>query len=193
MIAEAFEYMAAHAPVEGVLCEFGVWQGAGLETIDSCSKRFLGGGIPIYGFDSFTGMPPTEVIFHDNNAEVWRPGGYADTGVDLVQARVPAAHLIKGVFATLPPLFHFGIDQVRFARLDCDIYEGYRDALKLLTPCLSYGSVLLFDEGVAPDDPRYHDGIRDSGERAIQEWKKESGMPLRVLHTRWSECLTVVE
>lgn len=192
MIGDAFEYMAAH-PVPGVLCEFGVWQGLGLESIAQCSKQYLGGEIPIYGFDSFKGMPVTSVQFHDQNAVDWRPGGYADTSVEQVQIHVPSARLIKGVFETLPPLIDFGIIQVRFARLDCDIYEGYRDALRLLTPCISPGTVLLFDEGVAPDDPRYHDGIRDSGERAIREWQGQSGKKLRVLQSCWTESLTVVE
>jgi hypothetical protein len=192
MIGDAFEYMAAH-PVPGVLCEFGVWQGLGLQSIAECSEKYLGGGIPIYGFDSFEGMPKTEVIFHDNNAIDWRPGGYSDTSLEIAQNRVPEARLIQGVFADLAPLGVFGIDKVRFARLDCDIYEGYRDALRLLTPCLSSGTVLLFDEVVPPDDPRYRDGIRDSGERAVREWQESTGRKLRVLHNQWTESLTVVE
>ena len=191
MIHEAFEYMAAH-PVPGVLCEFGVWQGAGLAAIAQCADRFLGGGIPIYGFDSFEGMPVTGVIFHDDMAVDWRPGGYADTSMEMAQTLVPAAHLIKGVFGDLAPLSAFGVDKVRFARIDCDIYEGYRDALRLLTPCISSGTVLLFDEGVAPDDPRFHDGIQDSGERAIREWCETTGAKLKVLQNRWTESLTVL-
>lgn len=192
MIGEAMEYLSYY-PAEGVLCEFGVWQGEGLEAIAAASKRYLGGGIPLFGFDSFTGMPKTEVIFHDECAEIWREGGYADTNLELVQTRVPTAHLIKGVFGTLPSLLDLGIDKVRFARLDCDIYEGYRDALKLLTPSVTKGTVLLFDEGVAPNDPRYHDGVRDSGERAIREWLEETGVTIRALHSRGTECLTVIE
>jgi hypothetical protein len=191
MILEAFQYMSTHL-VPGVLCEFGVWQGAGLLSIAECSKTHLGGGIPIYGFDSFEGMPVTAVQFHDDNAVDWRPGGYADTSLEMAQNLVPEAHLIKGVFQDLAPLAAFGIDKVRFARIDCDIYEGYRDALHLLTPCVSCGTVLLFDEGVAPDDPRYRDGIRDSGERAIREWQQATGNKLRVLHNHWTESLTVV-
>lgn len=192
MIGEAFEYMAAH-PVAGVLCEFGVWQGLGLESIAQCAQQYFGFIPALYGFDSFEGMPVTQVVLHDLNRIVWRPGGYSETSVEAVQARVPSAQLIKGVFETLPPLRTFGITKVRFARLDCDIYEGYRDALSLLSPCIHPGTVLLFDEGVAPDDPNYHDGIRDSGERAIREWQEASGRKLRVLDSKWTESLTVAE
>ncbi len=192
MIGDAFEYMSHH-PVPGVLCEFGVWQGEGLESIAKCSERNLGGGIPIFGFDSFDGMPETSVMFHDDCAEVWRPGGYADTSVSAVETRVPGATIIKGIFGVLKPLLEYGISQVRFARIDCDIYEGYRDALRLLTPAIQKGTVLLFDEGVAPNDPRYHDGVRDSGERAIREWQEQSGKRLRTLQEKWTERLAVVE
>lgn len=191
MICEAFEYMAAH-PVPGVLCEFGVYQGLGLENIAERSKINLGGGIPIYGFDTFEGMPKTAVTLNDNCAEIWRPGGYADTNMETVQARVPEANLIKGYFGAALPLAHYGIHRVRFARLDCDLYESYRDALRLLGPCISRGTVLLFDEAVAPDDPRYHDSVRDSGERAVREWQEQSGFRLKVLHNEWTESLTVI-
>jgi hypothetical protein len=192
MIGDAFEYMASH-PVAGVLCEFGVWQGLGLESIAQCAQQYFGFIPALYGFDSFEGMPVTQVVLHDLNRIVWRPGGYSETSVEAVQARVPSAQLIKGVFETLPPLLEFGITKVRFARIDCDIYEGYRDALRLLTPCISLGAVLLFDEGVAPDDPNYHDGIRDSGERAIREWQAETGIQLRTLQEHWTERLAVLE
>lgn len=191
MIEEAFQYMAAH-PVPGVLCEFGVWQGGGLEAITHYAN-FLGGNIPIYGFDSFTGMPVTEVVFTNEHKIDWCPGAYGDTSIHQVQRRVPGAVLVQGVFADLAPLSAYGISKVRFARIDCDIYEGYRDALRLLTPCISPGTMLLFDEAVAPDDVRYHDSIRDSGERAVQEWKDRTGFRLKTLNSKWTECLTVVE
>ena len=190
MIVQAFEYMKQN-PVPGVLCEFGVWTGDGLEQIEFLGRRDLG-GVPVYGFDSFEGMPPTEVDLKDCHAEVWKPGGYK-SDIEAVQRRIPAARLIKGVFSNLLSLDRYGISKVRFARLDCDIYEGYRDALRLLTPFVGKGTVLLFDEGVAPDDPRYHDSIRDSGVRAIEEWKQSSGFRLKVLNSKWTEMLAVIE
>lgn len=192
MIVEAFEFMAKN-PVPGCLVEFGVWRGDGLEQIEFLMRRDLGGGIPVYGFDSFEGMPHTDVELKDNHSIVWAPGGYADTSIEAVAARLPTVRLVKAIFSDLKPLKEYGIDKVRFARIDCDIYEGYRDSLRLLTPHLQIGSVLLFDEGLAPDDPRYHDSIRDSGERAIREWLNETGFKLRVLQSQWTEFLAVIE
>lgn len=197
MIEEAFSLMAKDpsSPL-GVLCEFGVWKGDGLEQIEFNSRRNLGGSIPVYGFDSFEGMPPTSVHLTNDHAFDWREGSYSDTSVEAVRRRFaeyPMVHIVKGVFANLPPLASLNIESVRFARLDCDIYEGYRDALALLTPTIRPGTLLLFDEGAAPDDPRYHDSIRDSGIRAIDEWQAGTGWRLRDLHVQWTERLTIVE
>ena len=191
MIWDAFNLMQGQ-PVDGCLIEFGVWTGNGLEAIEKLSREMLGGGIAVYGFDSFEGMPPTKVELADNHAVVWREGGYSDTSLEAVQKRIPAAHLTKAVFSDLKPLSEYGIDKVRFARIDCDIYEGYRDSLKLLTPHLQVGTVLLFDEGVAIPDFRYYESLRDSGARAIHEWQKETGIRLNIVKSVGTECLTIV-
>jgi O-methyltransferase len=190
MIEQAFELMAAN-PLPGCLCEFGVWEGAGLEQIEFLSRRDLGGNIAIYGFDTFAGMPQTGVVLKDSHAEVWKAGGYV-SDIVKVKKRVPAAQLVKGKFGELETLSHYGIDLVRFARLDCDLYESYRDALALLTPHLQLGTLLLFDEGVAPDDPRYHDSIQDSGARAIWEWQESFEHTLRVLNSCGTEFLAEI-
>lgn len=192
MIWDAFELMRSQ-PVDGCLIEFGVWTGNGLESIVRLSKEKLGGGITVFGFDSFEGMPVTDVPLGDNHAEVWRPGGYSDTSIEAVQKRIPEAILVKSVFSDLKPLSEYGIGMVRFARIDCDIYEGYRDSLRLLTPHLQVGTVLLFDEGVAIPDFRYYESLRDSGARAIHEWQKETGIRLNVVKSVGTECLTTVE
>jgi hypothetical protein len=190
MIEQAFEYMADH-PIEGALCEFGVWTGNGLASMSGYASRICPEA-PMYGFDSFEGMPATSVELRDNHKIVWAPGSYK-ADMETVQKRLPHVHFIKGLFSDLKPLSEYGITRVRFARLDCDIYEGYRDALKLLTPCIVPGTVLLFDEGVAPPDARYYESIRDSGARAIAEWQQESGLKLRILNLLWTECLAVIE
>lgn len=190
MIEEAFHYMAAH-PIEGCLCEFGVWTGNGLASMSGYAGQFTPGA-EMYGFDSFEGMPPTEVKLTDNHAEVWAPGGY-QASMEAVQKQLPHVHLVKGVFSNLLSLSEYGISKVRFARIDCDIYEGYRDALRLLTPCIQKGTLLLFDEGVAPSDPAYHDSISQSGARAIAEWQELTGTKLHTLNSIWTEWLPVVE
>jgi O-methyltransferase len=186
VIAEAFDYMAAKS-LDGCFCEFGVWQGAGLALIDRLARKLAGPHAKVFGFDSFEGMPKTAVDLHDNQAIVWAAGGYQSNIMD-VAGRVPKAKLIKGIFSDLLPLAEYGIGKVRFASLDCDLYESYRDALRLLTPHLQVGTVLLFDEVIPTLDKRYHDSIRDSGQRAVDEWLEANQWklkPLNIFNTAW--------
>lgn len=191
MIGDAVDYMY-HYPVPGCIVEFGVWRGDGLKSIADCVESRLGGGIPMFAFDSFEGMPPTEVNLEDDQKEAWKPGGYSDTSVELVQQKVPGATIIKGVFSSLRPLAEYGIERVRLARLDCDIYEGYRDALRLLTPHVGKGTLFLFDEGFAVEDPRYHNSIRESGVRAIHEWQEREDINLHILKIDNTEMMAVI-
>ena len=192
MIDEAFRMMQKD-PREGCLCEFGVWQGAGLAAIQNLAREFLYPVPKIFGFDSFEGMPVTSVPLNDEQAAPWRPGGYGDTSLEAVQSRLPGVTLTKAVFSDLRPLGSYGIKRVRFARIDCDIYEGYRDSLRLLTPHLDPGSLLLFDEGRAPGDPRSDQSISDSGVRAIREWVQESGWRFKIIREHWTEYLVQLE
>lgn len=190
----AFALMAA-APIEGCLAEFGVYQGDGLCALAELWRARWPGPPPLYGFDSFEGMPPTAVPLAASCAQEWAPGTFADTSVEAVERRLRAAGvaatLVKGVFADVPPLDRLGIDAVRFVHLDADIYEGYRDALRLLTPHVRIGTVLLFDEVVAPTDHRYQ-SVRAHGRRAVDEWERATGVNLHLIRVEWTAGLYVI-
>jgi hypothetical protein len=150
---------------------------------------------PLYGFDTFEGMPPSNVVLEDSLAEFWAPGTFADTSLDSVRARLASegldATLIPGRFNQVGPLSNHGIDKVMLAHIDADIYEGYRDALDLLTPHLQTGSVLLFDESVPPTEWSFQ-SIRDHGQRAVREWESETGVNLHLIRFEWTVALCVV-
>jgi hypothetical protein len=190
----AFRLMAA-VPVAGCIVEFGVYKGASLLYFAKLAREMLPQVPPIYGFDSFAGMPPTQQHLQGDLAKDWAKGTFGDTSLEPVQARLVQAgvkaKLIKGVFADLAPLQEYGIDRVRLAHVDADIYEGYRDALRLLTPHLQIGSVILFDESVPPNDWRYQ-SVRDHGQRAVREWENETGVNLHLIRFEWTVALCVV-
>ncbi len=179
----AFKLMAA-APIDGCLVEFGVYRGDGLLTMARLARRYLAPPPLMYGFDSFTGMPPTEVPLRSILRQGWAEGVCSDTSVELVQDRLRAhgvsARLIKGMFGELAPLREYGIEQVRFAVIDCDLYEGFRDALRLLTPHVRVGTVLMFDDLIPPTDHR-HQSVREHGKRAVEEWEHAVGMNLHLI------------
>ncbi len=194
MTERAFKLMTA-APVPGCFVEFGVYQGKGLVWISRLSRKYMPEDLRIFGFDSFEGMPPTKSELRDSLAQDWVQGTFGDTSLEAVQRRLQQegtkAKLVKGVFAELRPLSEYGIDKVRFAHIDADIYEGYRDALRLLTPHLQIGSVLLFDESVPPTDARYQ-SIRNHGQHAVREWEQRTGFNLHVIRFEWTVALCVL-
>lgn len=190
----AFRLMAA-APMEGSIVEFGVYQGGGLSGIAKLAHRYLVKIPQIYGFDSFEGMPFSNEPMKDALAEFWAKGTFGDTSLETVQARLlregVEARLVQGVFSQLYPLKEYGIHRVRFAHIDADIYEGYRDALQLITPHVQVGSILLFDENVPPNEWRYQ-SVREHGQRAVREWEQKTGFNLHVIRFEWTASLCVL-
>nr|WP_246423623.1 tetratricopeptide repeat protein [Roseospira goensis] len=134
----AFALEHAHEP--GLVLEFGVRFGHSLRAIAARA------GQHVHGFDTFTGLP-----------RAWyghAPGLYSTGGV--LPAMPPDVTLHAGLFAdTLPGVLaaHPGA-AVRFANIDCDLYESTRDVLTLLAPRLRPGSVLAFDEYLMNPDWR---------------------------------------
>lgn len=189
----AFRLLKA-VPVPGAILEFGVYQGGGLITMAQKAQEHLGAVPPLYGFDTFAGIPPSDTPL-EGHAETWKPGNFADTDVESVQASLRAAGvdatLVPGRFADLQPLSDYGVDRVRLVHIDADIYEGYRDALNLLTPHLQVGSVVLFDESVPATDWSMQ-SIREHGQRAVREWEEKSGLNLHLIRFEWTVALCVI-
>ena len=156
----------AAAPVPGCVVEFGEYQGHGLCALGQLARRYLSGVPPIYGFDSFAGMPPSGKPLKGALTQFWAPGTFSDTSQGAVQARLERedvqAALVPGVFSDLWPLGEYGISRIRFANLDGDIYEGYRNAVRLLTPHLQGRHVPRFDESIPPNEARYQ-SVREHG------------------------------
>jgi hypothetical protein len=190
----AFKLMEA-APVEGCLVEFGVYKGDGLRTMSRLAKEYLQPPPALYGFDSFEGMPSTAAPLESGLAHDWGRGTFSDVSLETVQGYLDRngvrATLVKGVFSDLSSLADYGIEKVRFAHIDADIYEGYRDALRLLTPHIQVGTVMLFDEVMPLTDPRYQ-SMRMHGKRAFADWERATGLNLHLIRFESSAALYIV-
>jgi hypothetical protein len=133
--------------IPGGLVEFGVSVGNSLEMlINYCEE--IGLHIPIYGFDSFEGLP--EPTAHD--MPYWRKGEFA-ADFDAVSRRLktdarPNVKLVKGWFhdTLARPEIREAIRTVAFARIDCDLYEPACECLAFLEDRLADGAYLCFDD-----------------------------------------------
>lgn len=117
--------------VSGLFLEFGVFQGASINYLASQIND------PIYGFDSFEGLP-----------EYWRDGvAQGHFKVSQLPSVRPNAKLIKGWFnETLPVFLKQETRKVAFLHVDCDLYSSTKTILDLLAPRIMKGTVIVFDE-----------------------------------------------
>jgi Macrocin-O-methyltransferase (TylF) len=136
-VAAAMCEKAAAAPA-GCFVEVGVYLGGTawhLAKVAREQRRNL------YLYDTFEGMPYADPVAGDSH----KVGDFADTSVAQVQAAIPDALVIKGVFPKLSPVY-LPITVVAFAHLDCDQYQSYRDSLDYLVPRMSPGGLIWLDD-----------------------------------------------
>lgn len=128
---KTIELAFSHAKPEGLVLEFGVYNGKSIRNIASIVAT------QVHGFDSFEGIP-----------ENWNdePSGSYSANGELPE--VPSnVTLHKGWFEDTVPKFkeeHSGA--IRFMNIDCDLYSSTKTIFDLLGPQVVSGTVIVFDE-----------------------------------------------
>lgn len=148
MLSLAFMYTASEG-VPGDYAEFGVWKG---RTFIEAARVAAKYGVPrrLLAFDSFEGLP--ELGEHDRGGP-FKAGEFEHSREQfearLRRARVSPAQvtIVQGRFQqTLARPEEIPLARVAVAWIDCDLYESTVPVLDYLTPRLSPGSVMLFDD-----------------------------------------------
>lgn len=184
--------------VEGAFVECGTWRGGSL---GFWARTFVrnGGDVarcPIFGFDSFQGMPQMTTEDGDSTAH-WihgrsmsdlspaqLSGALDSTGINLaieqdVWSMVEGSGfprervtITKGWFQDTLPLKKEAIGKIAVLRLDGDFYESTKFCLEnLYDQVVSGGTVIIDDYGVFP-------GCR----RAVDEFIGARGLPARLIY-----------
>ena len=130
---ELFRYGLAQAPPEGLIVEFGVYEGDSIRAIGEWAGR------PVHGVDAFEGLP-----------QAW--SGTTETARKLdAKGRLPkvpanvALHV--GWFEdTLPPFLAANPGPVAFANIDCDLYASTKTVFDAFAERIGPGTILAFDE-----------------------------------------------
>jgi hypothetical protein len=154
--------------IPGAIVEFGVSSGEWLKHIDESMHR-INLERPIYGFDSFEGLPDP---ISQYDVASFKKGMYAANIEDVKKYlkcdERPYIHLIKGWFAdTLPMPEAQNIDQIAYARIDCDLYQPSVECLDYLKERLVDKAILIFD-----DWTHY---INKGETKAFLDWAPNSG------------------
>jgi O-methyltransferase len=132
---DSLMYYASRAPY-GAIVEIGVYKGGTAWHLDKLHR-------PLYLYDSFEGMPTS------TENDVHQIGVFADCSAEAVQAAIPSAHVIKGMFpdslVPMPP--------VGFVHADADQYESTKAILEVMPPLMVRGGFILFDDYMVDDCP----------------------------------------
>eukprot|EP00929_Paragymnodinium_shiwhaense_P070295 TRINITY_DN35604_c0_g1_i1.p1 TRINITY_DN35604_c0_g1~~TRINITY_DN35604_c0_g1_i1.p1 ORF type:complete len:340 (-),score=59.06 TRINITY_DN35604_c0_g1_i1:347-1366(-) len=148
--------------------EFGVWTGRSLNMIGKRSHE-LGRPRKVFGFDSFKGLPENwrESVLGDRFAKKWTQQGSFDLGGYPPQYFVDTKNVdfVVGWFnESLPPFLEKEQDAVSFVHIDSDLYSSAVFVLRMLSPRISPGTVLVFDELIN------YPGFRAGEMKALHEW-----------------------
>ena len=139
--------------VEGDIVECGVGKGRTFLALAFLASQ-EGKGRKLWGFDSFEGFPEPsqeDISFRNPKRGDW--SGYeitikhiysilngASINKDFVRNNIK---IVKGFFnQTLPS---FGAP-IAFLHIDADLYDSYKNVLKILFPKVVKGGIVLFDE-----------------------------------------------
>lgn len=117
----------------GFICELGVYRGQSLNEI---ARHYSSENV--YGFDTFSGLP-----------EFWRngfPKGAFDVSFENLHFEKNCL-LYKGLFdQSLPEFLKQVESHAKLIHVDCDLYSSSISALRLLSPRIRTGTVIVFDE-----------------------------------------------
>ena len=139
--------------VKGDIVELGSWKGANLLWLAKV-QSFLGSNKKIHCFDSFQGL--TEFSVHDISSHLI----HKYQGDEQVLRSVIDLHeyndliqIHKGLIEHTVPAWSELKADISFIYFDADLYEAASVTLNYLSPRLSVGGIILFDEYGSKDWP----------------------------------------
>jgi hypothetical protein len=137
--------------IRGSYLEFGVYRGAAFAHFYHAFRRH-GLDVPMFGFDSFQGLPTARGSDAETGFRRYAEGYFACTEAEvrseLRRRRVPPAAytLVPGFYecSLTPALYERpGLAPSAIVLIDCFYYESTRLALEFITPTLQNGTVVV--------------------------------------------------
>lgn len=143
---------------DGLWLEFGVYSG---KSINRIARHAPG---PVYGFDSFEGLPED----WNRGRQISRKGAF-DLGGALPRVR-PNVILKPGWFEdSLPHFLAETPGDVAFLHVDCDLYSSTKTVFDCLEGRIGAGAVVVFDELINYTTFREHEW------KALREFVDRTG------------------
>lgn len=163
----------------GLFLEFGVWKGTSIRKISKIMKQ-NNITCPIYGFDSFQGLP-----------EIW--GKLPPESFKLNEDEIPVFNednivINKGLFQDVLPDFILNNPGfASFIHIDCDLYSSTKFVLDTMKNNIKPGTIILFDEMINVDD------WENQEFKAFNEYLNESGHDAHALcHGKFQVAFRII-
>lgn len=171
--------------VPGDYLEFGLYEGRSFTYAYKAIQRSPRPKRRLIGFDSFQGLP--EPLEEEGTAKFQR-GQYACSRIEVEENLVrcgvdlDAIRLVEGFFdetLTNEISLDLGLVSAAVVWVDCDLYASTVPVLNFITPLISTGSILCFDDWFSyGTDPT-------KGElRAVREWLDRDDTGIELTHYR---------
>jgi O-methyltransferase len=154
----------------GAYLEFGVYNGTSMLCMGAALRRTGLTNIPLVGFDSFKGLPPSAVTEDDG---VWQEGQFAcprdvaETRLSKLFNQPNSVQLVEGWYEdTLTSGENYGLTSASLVMIDSDAYSSARYVLRFIGPLLTNPSIIIFDDWELNDLD-----LKGMGEfKAFHEW-----------------------
>lgn len=176
MLHKTVTYTASNQ-VEGAYLEFGVGKSFIM------AHKLLRGTRPMWGFDSFEGLPEPAGI---DNTGKFHKGQFKVDEIAILKAVKQEATIVKGFYENTLRKQYLGLSKAAIVHIDCDLYESTKLVLEFIKPLLQEGTVLLFDDYYCfksnPDKGEAL-ALRESG-IVVTEWLKYHIMGHSVIASR---------
>lgn len=171
----AFE-VAGGNDLPGDYYEFGVWKGRSFVKAFRQARLYFSRhnfkSMRFVAFDSFEGLPESDERFLPSG---YGKGAFSATRTAFEQACRKAGvdktrlHIVPGFYSELredrEDVRALSGSKIAVCYIDCDVYEGARDALDFIASRLQTGSMLIID------DWNRHHAVPTAGlRRAVKEW-----------------------
>lgn len=169
------QHALKHCVIDGLIMEFGVFDGSSLTKIAASTKQ------EVHGFDSFEGLPEDWTHFQ-------KKGRFSLFGIPPQLNGVSNVKLHKGWFQhTLPGFLDQHPGPARFIHIDCDLYSSTTTVLGLLTGRIVPGTVIVFDEYLN------YPGWQEHEHKAFAEFLARTGLKYKYLGFASSEFAVSVQ
>lgn len=142
--------LLAEAAPAGGFAELGVYQGG---TAQHLARLARARRSPLYLFDTFRGIP------FQGPDDPHREGDFGDTSAEAVQALIPDAVVVAGVFPASAAGVQFAAP-LAFVHVDCDQHDSVAAACRFFPPLMAPGGVMVFDDF----------GCLPGATRAVSDW-----------------------